>query len=107
MLSSRELTFINCQNERKWISQNQSIIDYAVLYMKYKELSYETIEAINHIRINKRIILPCELFGFNRDKVTKEAYEINATSSILWKVTFDVVLKPYKRLVETWIEFMG
>jgi len=58
-------------------------MDYAVLYVKHKELSYETIEAINHVRINKQMILLCELFSFIGDKVTKEAHEVNTTSSIL------------------------
>jgi len=77
-----------------------------MLYMKHKELSYEIIKAINHIRINKQMILLCELFGFNGDKVTKEAHKVNATSSILWKVMFNVVPKLYKRLVEIWIKFV-
>ena len=35
-LSRRELKFVNCVNERKWISQNKSIMDYAVMHVKHK-----------------------------------------------------------------------
>lgn len=81
-------------------------MDYAVLYVKHKELGCEAIKAINHVRINKRMILPCELVGFNGDKVTKEAREVNTASSTLWNAMFNAAPNPHKRLVEIWSEFV-
>ena len=106
MISSRELKFINCVNERKWMSENKSIMDYAVSHVNQKEIGCEVIESINHVRMSKRMMLPCEIFGSKGDKVTKEAREVNATSSIMWNVKFDIVPLPHKRLVETWSDFV-
>ena len=81
-------------------------MDYAVSCVKYKELGHEVIEAINHVRIKKRTMLPCDLVGFKRDKVTKEARVANATSSIMWNVKFDVGPRPQIRFLETLSDFV-
>ena len=71
-----------------------------MLYVKHKEQEYKSIKAINNFWINKRMILPSDLASFNRDKVIKEAREVNAKSSMLWNIIFDIVLYLHKRLVE-------
>ena len=75
-------------------------MDYTVIYVEENEMIYKIIEAINHVRIYKRMILPCELTGFFGNKVTREAREVFERSSIMWKIKFDVVPKPHKRLIE-------
>ena len=106
MLSNRKLSICNRTNERKWITANNSIMDYAIKYVKEKELTCEVAEAINHVRMYKKMILPCELVGFRGDKETKEAREVFELSTILWKVKFDEVRKPHKRLIAEWIDFV-
>ena len=76
MLKSRELQLINCVNDRQWISDNKTIMDYAARYIEEKELRYKTLGAINQVRICKKMILPCELTGFYRNKVMKKAREL-------------------------------
>ena len=65
-------------NEMKWITKNKTIIDYAIQYSKDLTL----IEAINHVRIYKKMILPFELFGFNGNCKTREFREVCEPSSI-------------------------
>jgi len=106
MLSSRGLKIVNRINERKWMSKNESIMDYAIKYVKAEELDYNVVEAINHVRIFKKMILPCELIGFRGDKVTKEAREVYERSAIIWNVKFEEIKKPHKRLIDEWKEFV-
>ena len=40
-------------NERKWVPQNRSIMDYMMKYVKENELDFEVAEVINHVRIFK------------------------------------------------------
>ena len=81
-------------------------MDYAVMYVEEKEMPLSTIEAINHVRLFKKMMLPCELIGFHGNKITKEVREVMSESSIKWKIKFDIVSKPYKRLVEEWMSFV-
>ena len=43
-------------------------MDYAMQYMKREESENGEIEAINHVRMYKQMIIPCELFRFAGDK---------------------------------------
>ena len=52
------------------------------------------------------MILPCELVGFCGNKETKEAREVYERSSVIWKVKFEAVRKPHKRLIDEWKEFV-
>ena len=106
MLSCRDLKIINRTNDNIWISKNESIMDYVVKYVKEKKYSYDVVEAINHVRLFKKMILPCELVGLKGDKETKEAREVCEKSSIIWKVQFEEVRKPHKRLIEVWYGFV-
>ena len=106
MLCSRELKIVNRTNERKWMSKNKTIMDYAIKYVNEKELDYGIVEAINHVRIFKQMILPYELVGFCGNKETKEAREVYERSSVIWKVKFKAVRKPHKRLIDEWKEFV-
>ena len=81
-------------------------MDYSIEYAEQNELIMKYAEAINHVRICKRMILPCELTGFCGDKVTKEAREIFETSSLIWNIDFENARKPHKKLIEIWREFI-
>ena len=48
-------------------------MDYAMQYVKREESENGEIEAINQTQMCKQMIIPCELFGFIGDKITKEA----------------------------------
>ena len=88
------------------MSKNESIMDYSIKYVKAEELDYNVVEAINHVRIFKKMILPYELIGFRGDKVTKEAREVYERSAIIWNVKFEEIRKPHKRLIDEWKEFV-
>jgi hypothetical protein len=104
-LADRNLKIINCVNERENVSKNKTIMDHAICYVKEKKLPKSTIQAINHVRIYKKMILPCELVGFNGNQITKEARESLERSSVLWKIKFDEVKKPNTKLIEKWKNF--
>ena len=61
---------------------------------------------INHVRICKKMMLPCELVGFQGGKETKEMREWKTQSAAHWKVEFEIVRMPHKRLVEEWAKFV-
>ena len=96
------MQLINRINESKWIIKNKTIMDYATQYSNQLKM----VEAINHMRIFKKMILPCELVGFKGQNVTKEMREWNESRAIRWKVMFKEVIKSPKRLVEVWKEFV-
>jgi len=77
-------------------------MDFAVEYSNQLNI----VEAINHVRIYKKMILPCELLGFLGNKETREMRHWEEPSSIRWKVGFEEVIKPHKRLVEEWSKFV-
>jgi len=60
-LTKRGLQLINRINEAKWFTKNETIMDCILKYVRNKELSYEYIVLMNHIRIFKRMILPYKL----------------------------------------------
>jgi len=102
MLRSRNLEIINRINETKWITKNKTIMDYAIQYSN----DLIIVEAINHVRLYKKMILPCELVGFRGNCKTREYREVHEPSSMRWKVKFESVIKPHKRLIEEWKKFM-
>ena len=68
--------------------------------MQQKNKECETIEAINHVRMRKKIMLLCKLAGFYGDKVIKEAREVNEQSTMLWEIMFNNAPKLCTRLIE-------
>ena len=104
-LEKCNLEFINRLNENELSTKNKTIMDYAVDYVKRVQRS-GVIEAINHVRIYKKMILPCELVGFTGETETREFRNVLEESSVMWKVSFNIVLKPHKRIVEVWSQFL-
>ena len=105
-LEKRQIKLINRLNEEKLITRNKTIMDYAIEYGKRDEAVDGEREAINHVRIYKKMILPFEVVGFRGAQETREYRNTLEPSSVLWKVSFDVVPKPRKRLLETWTDFL-
>lgn len=75
-------------------------MDYALQYSKDQKV----IEAINHIRLFKKMILLCKLVRFKGRRVEREISEWQEQSSATWNINFKVVPKPHKRLIEVWSE---
>ena len=71
MLRSRQLEIVNRINDTNIITKNKTIMDYAIEYSK----EIKTIEAINHARIFKKMILLCKLVGFRGRKEMKKLRE--------------------------------
>jgi len=81
-------------------------MDWAREYIKNEKVPINKLERINHMRIFKKMYLPCELVGFKGQNVTKEMREWNESRAIRWKVMFKEVIKSPKILVEVWKEFV-
>ena len=97
MLNRRQLEVINRSNEPRLITKNKTIMDYARTFVKTNKISELCVAPINQVRTRKKMCLPCELIGLNGKHVTKEAREIEAKSTVEWKVEFDEVPKPSKK----------
>ena len=105
-LDRRRLSMENRINEVKWISTNLTIMDYAIKYVDRQRLNENILAPINQIRIHKRMLLPCELVGFNGEKRTKEMREREMKSCVEWKFEYDKVPKPSAKSYEIWDKFM-
>ena len=99
-LTRRQLVVENRMNEPKWMSQNKTIMDYAIQYVRAEGLKEEILASINQVGNYKRMLLPCELVGLSRNKTTKEMREKVARSCIKWKYKFDIVPKPSSKSYE-------
>jgi len=105
-LNRRNLRLENRTNEPKWISKNKTIMDYAVRYKELEGIESDIIAPINHVRLHKKMLLPCELVGFNGEMRTKELRENELNSCIEWKMDFDKVPKPSAKSYKIWEEFI-
>jgi len=105
-LEKRQLTIHNRTNEPKWMSRNNTIMDYAVKYIEAERLQEKILAPINHVRLHKRMVLPCELVGFNGERTTKEMREHYSQSCVKWTMEFEKVPKPSKKSYQIWEEFI-
>ena len=85
----------------KEIMKNKTIMDYAIQHSK----DLKIVEVINHVRLCKKMTLPCELFGFSGNCKTKEHREVCELSSIRYQVNFEYLIKLHKRLIDEWKKF--
>ena len=86
---SRKINVINNDVKEFMITQNKTIMDYAVEYARCQDLKIHVLAPINHVRTSKRMHLPCELFGLNGRVQTKEYRNTNDKSTIVWNFKFD------------------
>ena len=63
MLNSRKIELLNTEYQKVQISQNLTIMDYAIQYVKEKDKNYKILAPINYMRLRKRMYLPCELIS--------------------------------------------
>ena len=63
ILKLRLIEISNIEQEDKLIINNLIIIDYVKKYMEEENHEKKIIAPINHVRLFKSIILPCELVG--------------------------------------------
>ena len=50
--------------------------------------------------------LPCELFGFNGNSMTKEVREVKLKSCLRWKMKLIEVPTPSRKSIEIWKNFV-
>ena len=105
-LKCRQLEIVNRINEPRWVTANQTIMDFVREYVTQLKLNESIIAPINQVRIFKRMYLPCELIGLNGNRLTKEARDEDAKSVIEWKIKFDDVPRPSKKSFHHWKSFV-
>ena len=81
-------------NEEELITKNKTIMDYVIQYVRREEIDNREIEVIDHVRLYKHMILPCELMGFDGRRQIKESREWEEKSTMRWDVKFDNITKP-------------
>jgi len=70
-LLKQKIELINTNQLQYVETKNKAIMDLAIEYVQSNRLSEKIIALINHVRLYKKIILPCELVGLIGDKATK------------------------------------
>ena len=81
-------------------------MDYVVEYVKANDMNKNDVAPLNHMRLYKQMILPCELVGLiGRDKMDGYRNEI-ALSCLKQKIVFPVMPKPSKKTRELWNDFI-
>ena len=59
------MTIENERTEKKPITVNKIVMEYAVQYVDKKRCAKDIIRLINHVRLYKKVYLPFELFGID------------------------------------------
>jgi len=78
ILQSRKIELLNTEYHKVQISQNLTIIDYLIQYVKENNRNYEILVPMNHMRLRKRIYLLYELIrkkGKSKIKKYREEME--------------------------------
>jgi len=66
------------------ITQNKTVMEYAIEYSKSNMNKIECLKLINHVRLYERVFLPCELLR-DSGKEQTEAFRCNfKKSQIKW-----------------------
>jgi len=81
-------------------------MDYAIDYVKEKNLAMKILALINHVRLHKEIILLYELVGMEGRCKTLEFRNTNDKSCIKWKIKFPKLPKPSKKSLQYWKDFI-
>ena len=66
---------LNTEYYKVQISQNLTIIDYVIQYVKEKDRNYNILVPINYMRLRKRMYLLCKLISKNSKSKIKEYRE--------------------------------
>ena len=105
-LMHRAIKIVNGKEEKHANTQNKTIMDYAVEYVRSNELEPNIIAPINHVRMWKKMTLPCELIGFTGTKETTACLKADAKSSLRWSTQFPEINKPSKKSIIIWSSFI-
>ena len=105
-LQKRSIDLVNLHNIKMIKTANKTIMDYIQIYVENRKLSINIIPPINHIRMYKKMYLPCELIGLCGNKKTREFREGLETSSIRQKVKFVQVPRPSAKSLKIWQDFI-
>jgi len=81
MLCNYNLHLYNDPNQIL-ITNNKMIMQYAIEYLKQKELNNKTIDHINYMWLYKKMILPIELVSTSGNGQTDAFWDIEAESLI-------------------------
>ena len=76
ILRKRCISIINTYFDKMKITINRTIINFAVDYIREKNLKHKILAPINQIRL-KKMYLPYKLFGLDGTNKTKEFREID------------------------------
>ena len=98
MINKRNIKLINTEKISYIETRNETIMDYAVKYLKEKQLNERIISRLNHMRSFKQIYLPCELVRLTSQKATKAIEDVYAKSCLKWKISFNTIPKPSKKI---------
>ena len=80
-------------------------MEEAVRHVKTKGLNKETIDQTNHVRLNKKVLLPMELVGATERLRTEAFDKINSASQMRWKFEFTEGDSPGPKLRKVWEHF--
>ena len=79
------------------ITQNKTVMEYAIEYSKSNANEIECLKLINHVRLYKRVFLPCELLR-DSEKEQMEAFRCDfKKSQIKWMFYHYRIDQPSKR----------
>ena len=80
IIRQRKIALYSDLSEEFKVTKNKSIMEYAYEYVVNEKKSTDTLKLINHVRLYKRVYLPCELLG-QRGKEQTLAYRVNKAQS--------------------------
>ena len=106
VLLSRELKIENNSYKQTIETQNRSIMDFAISYVKEGKLNPKIIAPINHVRQFKKMFLPCELVGLRGNVKTYQFTSLEAISCLKWNIAFPQMPRPSKKSFQIWSEFI-
>ena len=92
-LKKRNLMILNDRMELPTIISNITIIKLAEEFVKEKEEKLRIYNKINHVRLQKKMIILAELVGIRGMQSTQCFDNINEVSLIKWKIQFLIVKK--------------
>ena len=76
------------------------------MYVQRKELEKSILAPLNHVRLFKQMILPCELLGLKGEEEIKSYKEVLEKSCLKWKILFPEVPKLSKKSISLWNDFI-
>ena len=84
-MKERNIKIVNDRSESHKITESKTLMEFVIEYTKEKKLRNEVFDQINHIRLDKKIILQAELVGAWGLATTEYYNRIKVESMIEWK----------------------